>query len=423
MLCFAGNMVKANMIAFWNGTSGDIPSGWSCVSCTSAQPFFEKYLRISSSYGTTGGATTHTNPLTLLTGVPSHSATVQAGFPEGTNSAGSTHLHTVLNLTSRVTLANTSLPLSRTLLFIVFDAGIPTTIPAGVIVFYNSTTAPTNFTLYTAENNYFIQGNATANNVNGSSTHGHSNQTLGTNPTFGTTACTTGLKVATATDTHVHYISGVCFGMGCDGNSSTYLGNHTPLYVNLPMISATTTTPLPIGAIGVFNSSATANWGAWTSLYGYYIVGNTSAFNTTNGSLNHNHGWWYNVTSNSDTQLNCLFPVDAITIAIPHFHNANITAGNTLNQIPHRNVTLYTMDTQPAGDTCTYSGSGDWAVSCSDNCIIIANTLLPSNSLILGGVGKFTILANITINKLIKDVRCRMINLINDGKRLIIKNG
>ncbi len=45
--------------------------------------------------------------------------------------------------------------------------------------------------------------------------------------------------------------------------------------------------------------------------------------------------------------------------------------------------------------TCTYS-SGNWSVTCSDNCVISSNVDLANNSLIFTGSGQFTVNANIT---------------------------
>ena len=72
---------------------------------------------------------------------------------------------------------------------------------------------------------------------------------------------------------------------------------------------------------------------------------------------------------------------------------------------------------------CTYSGSGDWNVNCLANCIVTTDANLPANTLNLYGTGTFTILANITADKVIKENTCKMINKINDGNRLIIKLG
>ena len=60
---------------------------------------------------------------------------------------------------------------------------------------------------------------------------------------------------------------------------------------------------------------------------------------------------------------------------------------------------------------------------CSDNCVITSDVGLPSNDLILSGSGSFTILANITVDGIIRDNNCQLINKINDGNSLIVKLG
>lgn len=72
-------------------------------------------------------------------------------------------------------------------------------------------------------------------------------------------------------------------------------------------------------------------------------------------------------------------------------------------------------------DTCTYGGSGDWIVDASDNCSITTNTNLPSNTLYIEGTGTFTILANITVDKVVMDLNAQIINKAGDGNALIIK--
>src|SRR3989339_557800 len=46
--------------------------------------------------------------------------------------------------------------------------------------------------------------------------------------------------------------------------------------------------------------------------------------------------------------------------------------------------------------TCTYSGSGNWLVSCSDNCLITSNVNLLGNNISITGTGTFSTTANIT---------------------------
>lgn len=78
----------------------------------------------------------------------------------------------------------------------------------------------------------------------------------------------------------------------------------------------------------------------------------------------------------------------------------------------------------PPIDTCSCpSPASDWNVDCSDNCVITSDCTISDNILNLYGTGTFTILANITVDKVIKENTCQMINKINDGNRLIVKLG
>lgn len=71
---------------------------------------------------------------------------------------------------------------------------------------------------------------------------------------------------------------------------------------------------------------------------------------------------------------------------------------------------------------CDYF-SGNWNVNCSDNCVITSNVNMPTKILYLNGEGNFTILANITVEELDKDIQCSLINKAQDNNRLAIKNG
>lgn len=84
--------------------------------------------------------------------------------------------------------------------------------------------------------------------------------------------------------------------------------------------------------------------------------------------------------------------------------------------VDHIRVTVYYSE-----NTCTYGGSGDWIVNASDNCIISTNTELSSNTLYIEGTGTFTILANITVDKVVMDLNAQIINKAGDGNALIIK--
>ncbi len=84
---------------------------------------------------------------------------------------------------------------------------------------------------------------------------------------------------------------------------------------------------------------------------------------------------------------------------------------------------ILTLDVSvPPTDTCTYT-SGIWEVDCNDNCTITSNTDTGSDSIIVSGVGSFTINANITTSLFAYTPGCQILNIPNDGKELRIKGG
>jgi hypothetical protein len=72
---------------------------------------------------------------------------------------------------------------------------------------------------------------------------------------------------------------------------------------------------------------------------------------------------------------------------------ANDTSGNW-NGTSCTNPFNY-LTTSPPANTCTYGGSGNWNVACSDNCIISGAVNLGGNKLAFSGSGTFTVNAAI----------------------------
>ncbi len=67
-----------------------------------------------------------------------------------------------------------------------------------------------------------------------------------------------------------------------------------------------------------------------------------------------------------------------------------------------------------AADTCTYSGSGNWFIECSDNCIVSSPVTIIGGALILSGPGSFSLNAPVNgMNYIFKDRRCRTSKLNN----------
>ena len=121
-----------------------------------------------------------------------------------------------------------------------------------------------------------------------------------------------------------------------------------------------------------------------------------------------------------EVSLTCTIEDDTASVCRSSAHDATCTADADCD-----GVTAGTGDCSASCvyTTCTYGGSGDWNVNAADNCVITVDTSLPANTLNLYGTGTFTILADITVDKLIKENTCQMINKAGDGNRLIIKLG
>ncbi len=99
-----------DMIAMW---SGDPPPGWSTVS-SSTEPFANRFAKASTTYGTSGGASTHTH--TDVTGFNSlgPSGTVSRANVAGTNVSTAAHVHSISISAFSTT---SSLPPYRTAVF------------------------------------------------------------------------------------------------------------------------------------------------------------------------------------------------------------------------------------------------------------------------------------------------------------------
>lgn len=107
--------------------------------------------------------------------------------------------------------------------------------------------------------------------------------------------------------------------------------------------------------------------------------------------------------SDSKWQQNCTTP-DKVSGSYDLQIYANTSSSGFLTDT-ETNAIIYL-----APDTCTYSGSGDWIIECSDYCNLSTNTNIGGNILIFNGTGKTTIDANLyNIRYILKDKMCQVI--------------
>lgn len=78
--------------------------------------------------------------------------------------------------------------------------------------------------------------------------------------------------------------------------------------------------------------------------------------------------------------------------------NFSLCSGYTAPTYNSINFTLGESDAcgNETSDICTYSGSGNWEVDCSDNCKIDSNIDLNGNNISIIGNGTFVTSANIS---------------------------
>jgi hypothetical protein len=118
------------------------------------------------------------------------------------------------------------------------------------------------------------------------------------------------------------------------------------------------------------------------------------------------------VRTNGTVNTNTDISVELMTVQTSSnqsYIDSSVISGVTLSSGTHDYVICSFMNDSFAGQNCTstryftvnssscsYSGSGDWDIDCSSNCSISSNVNLAGNRLILRGIGKFTLDANIT---------------------------
>ena len=274
---------------FWDNTS-NAPPGWTCVSCNPGDPFYQNFIMGDVTYGGTGGSATHNHIINYV------SATVGATYvgestlgAAGANAATAAHTHAGIVATTTSNASN--YPAFRQLKVIAYNnIGIPQIIPAGAIGIFNTTSLPANWTQYTAENNYFILGNATANITGGSNNHTHiANVT--TVASAGTIATRTGgVPVAVGNAAHNH-----------TGVANTSLDNNIPPYIDIVLAKTNVSTYLPYGQgfIGMFNTSV---GDGWTNLsqpgqpFYQKILRAAAIYNATGGGSNVSNHTTLNIT-------------------------------------------------------------------------------------------------------------------------------
>jgi Domain of unknown function (DUF2341) len=307
-----------SMIIMWDGPT--IPTGWTCVSCTGGDVFFQRFIVGSSTAGLNGGVATHTH--TASAAVAATGGTVAIGNGGANNYSSAAHTHT---FAPTIATAN-NLPSYRNLVILQHNsAGEPTSIPAGTITLFD-TTVPTGWTQYSAQNGFYVRGESVANRTltGGSNTHTHG--ITGNLSAPGGTANGTAGAVNIANNTHIHSVSG-----------STAAENSQPPYIEMIIGKLNATSTMPNGAITMWSEDAPTDWNSVSGTGG--ILENrffkpSATYGTTGGANTHTPANVNGIISGASTANNTRGGAGSTRATAAHTHSVNVTGFSSASILP-----------------------------------------------------------------------------------------
>ena len=339
---------SSKFIAFWDG--GTPPAGWTCISCSPGDDFYQLFPRGNSTYGGSGGTATHTHTQTLLNSLNSNPDITSSTKSSGSGFAVTAHEMTAL--TNTVDSTDSSIPPYRDLKVIRYETpGNPSQIPAGVIVPFDVVPSGS-WSRYTAQDGNYIFGANDATSTGGSATEVHTFS--GTATTSNARAGTTGLFSSTTSGAHTHTYS-----------SSTAAVNHEPLRVDVLLYKSTATIPLPPSALGLWSGTPPAGWtvvsGAAQTYNTRYLRG-ASSFASSGGAATHTPSdtTFNSDVSNDTAQTSSAAPQIQIEGDTSHIHELTIGFNSVNNAPPYRDVIIAQKDsvsTTVSGRVFTDEGS------------------------------------------------------------------
>ena len=326
----------ADLFLFWDG-AGAVPTGWTDVS-VSGQAFYQRFPRGAATWAT-GGAATHSHTIGLVSvGPPSATTDHLSG---GTNRSSSTHTNHGI---SGSTATASSLPSYRNLR-VIRATNVPAIIPAGAIAIFD-TTPPTGWTRYSAQDNYFIRGEAVGvvGTTGGSNTHNHTFSRTITASTEYQAVSTATPRIATAATGHTHTISG-----------TTPDADTRPPYLTVILAKADNDTAIPYGMIGMFNATPTGAWSVLSDTGGpfdsVFLVGGSS-YGATGGASTHNHADAIVTSSDSSSTTNACTTTPNVSVAANgHNHSVTLSFGTPANTLPPYRNTIFAKAIYPTSGT------------------------------------------------------------------------
>jgi len=327
-----------NMILLWDSDAAP-PTGWTCISCAAGDSFYQVFPRGSNIYGSaTSGAPTHIHTVSYVSCTSPGVYAYDDGGVEITHAARD-HIHNTI--TSQTVSAASNDPPYRNLKFISTPA--TTTIPAGVIALFDTTSLPADWNLYTASDNYYLRGENNTT-TGGLATHTHQVQV-----TTGGPDTTEGGLTASAsrvTETHTH-----------TGSATSSATANLPPYVVAVFAKASVNTSLPTGLISMFDADPDADWDVISTTTGAYYQKFIYASSTDPGLIGGN-------TTSTHDNLDIPLEASADTVADADAIPSNQT-GTPLDHTHTMTVSFAATTTLPVYRDTIFAKYTPPAVSCT----------------------------------------------------------
>ena len=308
---WAGNFVLMS--------NASCPSGWTRLSALDS-----KFPRGNSTYGTTGGATTHPHSASVTTGGPSSTYTWGDGGQSGANAS---HTHSG----SPTSGPANNLPSYINTVFCTKSAPLEL-LPTNFILWHTS--LPSGWSNVTAMNTNFPYGAATYGGTGGTTSH---SQTLSGSLSGGSGMTVSTSDTAVASSGHSHSYSGTL---------DSAANNTIPPYEDfIPATPDSASTKLPQGVITSFDTTPPLGWTRRTSLDAVFPRANSTA-GGTGGTSTHTHAWSSFATAGSSGTVLAI-PDGGSTLAINgHTHTVNAGTSGSGSQVPpYTDFLYYTKNT------------------------------------------------------------------------------
>lgn len=320
---YYGNSSATNAEETWTGKfylmkTSACDTGWTTES-NSGGDFFERFPSPASTFGTTGGSSSHAHDNVILA-----TSTVNTGSPAYAFGLSIAGFHNHGNITRVISNNSSVLP---PYLDMIFCSNNDLIIKQNTVAEFVAT-PPSGFTRFSALDTKFPRGNSSYGGTSANTTHTHSVPSATTGGPSYTISCASSTG-GRASSTHTHTFPA----------TTTGTGTQIPIYMEIIYGQADVDIMAPFEMLTMSNATPPLGWTRYSALDGYFPYGATS-FGTTGGTLTHNHTFPAATSGPMSSSVSCI-PVDTILSPTAHTHSTPSSTTSDYSNTPPYISTLF----------------------------------------------------------------------------------